>query len=173
MVLGALSMEFRLMSRPQEVLKHVNELLLEKSLMFQFVTLFLFLLRPDGAGQYVSAGHNPAYLYRRSTGKIQQLHSNNCALGILDLPCWQSTPLELGEGDILVVYSDGLTDAENPRDEMFGEERLLEIIRRDARAGSEAVERGILQAIGDFTEGVPQTDDITFLVVEKMSAAAM
>ena len=64
MVLGALSMEFRSGTQPQEVLNRVNRLLCEKSLPLQFVTLFLFLLSPDGNGQFISAGHNPAYLFR-------------------------------------------------------------------------------------------------------------
>jgi sigma-B regulation protein RsbU (phosphoserine phosphatase) len=67
-----------------------------------------------------------------------------------------------------VVYSDGLTDAENPREEMFGEKRLREIIQREGPSGSHAVEQSLLKAIQDFTEGVPQTDDITFVVVEKV-----
>jgi sigma-B regulation protein RsbU (phosphoserine phosphatase) len=66
-----------------------------------------------------------------------------------------------------VVYSDGLTDAENPQEEMFGNERLLEIIQREAPSGSRAVEQGFLKAIEDFTQGMLQTDDITFVVVEK------
>src|SRR6202049_4081460 len=63
MVLGALSMEFRSGTDPQEVLPRVNLLLCEKSLPDQFVTLFLFSLCPDGGGQFISAGHNPAYLF--------------------------------------------------------------------------------------------------------------
>jgi serine/threonine protein phosphatase PrpC len=78
-----------------------------------------------------------------------------------------TTPGHLDKGDILVVYSDGLTDAENPQEEMFGEKRLLEIIQRQGPSGSDAVERGFLKAIEDFTQGMPQTDDITFAVVEK------
>ncbi len=66
-----------------------------------------------------------------------------------------------------MVYSDGLTDAENPEGEMFGEDRLREIIQRRAPSGSCAVEQSFLKAIEDFTQGVPQTDDITFVVVEK------
>jgi sigma-B regulation protein RsbU (phosphoserine phosphatase) len=69
--------------------------------------------------------------------------------------------------DILVVYSDGLTDAQNQREEMFGEERLLQIIQQEAPSGSHAIERKFLQAIEEFTQGMPQTDDITFAVVEK------
>jgi sigma-B regulation protein RsbU (phosphoserine phosphatase) len=67
----------------------------------------------------------------------------------------------------LVVYSDGLTDAETPTGEMFGEKRLLEIIRREGPSGSDAIERNILKTVQDFTQGMPQTDDITFVVVEK------
>lgn len=167
MVLGALSMEFRSRTQPCEVLDRVNQLLCEKSLPFQFVTLLLFLLRPDGAGQFVSAGHNPAYLYRSATGRIEELIPDAFPLGMFDFATYESRPFHLERGDILVVYSDGLTDAENSRAEMLGEERVLEIIRREAPNGSPAVEQGLLQAIGEFTEGIPQTDDITFVVVEK------
>ena len=125
MVLGALSMEFRSGTQPQEVLNRVNQLLCEKSLPFQFVTLFLFLLSPDGTGQFISAGHNPAYLFRSATGKIEELVSDAYFLGMFDFASYQSRPFHLDKGDILVVYSDGLTDAENPQEEMFGEERLL------------------------------------------------
>jgi len=167
MLLGALSMEFRSGTQPHEALNRVNRLLCEKSLPFQFVTLFLFLLRPDGTGQFVSAAHNPAYLFRASTRKIEKLNPDAFALGMFDSSCYQSRALCLDKGDTLVVYSDGLTDAENSRAEMFGEEPLLEIIQRDAPAGSQAVERGILKGIEDFTQGISQTDDITFMVVEK------
>ena len=84
MVLGALSMEFRSGTQPQEVLNRVNQLLCEKSLPFQFVTLFLFLLSPDGTGQFISAGHNPAYLFRSATGKIEKLVSDAYFLGMFD-----------------------------------------------------------------------------------------
>ena len=167
MVLGALSMEFRSGTRPDEVLNRVNLLLCEKSLPYQFVTLFLFLLSPDGTGQFISAGHNPAYLYRSATGKIERLVSDSHFLGMFDFAIYPTTMLHLDKRDILVVYSDGLTDAHNCREEMFGEERLLKIIRERASLGSQVLERTLLQAIEEFTQGVPQTDDITFVVVEK------
>jgi len=167
MVLGALSMEFRSRTEPQEVLNRVNHLLCEKSLPFQFVTLFLFLLSPHGMGQFISAGHNPAYLFRSTTGKIEELASDAYILGLFDFASYQSRTLHLHKGDILVVYSDGLTDAQNQQGEMFGEERLLQIVQQEAPSGSHAVEQKFLQAIEDFTQGTPQTDDITFVVVEK------
>jgi len=167
MVLGALSMEFRSGTKPHEVLNRVNQLLCEKSLPFQFVTLFLFLLSPNGIGQFISAGHNPAYLFRSATGKVDQLDSDAHFLGMFDFASYQCRTLHLNEGDILVVYSDGLTDAQNRHEEMFGEERLLNIIQQDAPSGSHAVERKFLSAIEEFTQGMPQTDDITFVIVEK------
>jgi serine phosphatase RsbU (regulator of sigma subunit) len=167
MVLGALSMEFHAGTRAEEVLNRVNRLLLEKSLPFQFVTLFLFVLAPDGAGRYISAAHNIAYLFRSATGKIEALGPEAFALGMFDGVCYPARPLQLAAGDILVTYSDGLTDAENQREEMFGEERLLQLIRKTAPAGGQALEKELLGAIETFTKGTPQTDDITFVIVEK------
>src|ERR1035437_6285898 len=166
-VLGALSMEFHSGTQPQEVLNRVNRLLCEKSLPFQFVTLFLFLLDPNGTGQFISAGHNPAYLFRSATGKIEELASDSFFLGMFDSASYESRAFGLDQGDILVVYSDGLTDAQNQQDEMFGKKRLLDIIRQEAPSGSDALERKFLKAIEEFTQGMPQTDDITFVVVEK------
>src|ERR1700694_1594732 len=85
MVLGALSMEFHARTQPQEVLNRVNQLLCEKSLPFQFVTLFLFLLGPHGMGQFISAGHNSTYLFRSATGKIEELVSDAYPLGMFDV----------------------------------------------------------------------------------------
>ncbi len=167
MILGALNMDLRSGTQPQEVLNRINHLLCEKSLPFQFVTLFLFLLNPHGDGQFISAAHNIAYLFRSATGKIECLAPDAFALGMFDVASYQSRPLHLGKGDILVVYSDGLTDAQNQQEEMFGEARLLEIIRDAAPSGSFALEQRLLGAIEEFTQGTPQTDDITLLVVEK------
>jgi serine phosphatase RsbU (regulator of sigma subunit) len=169
MVLGAVNMEFRSGTQPEEVLNRINQLLCEKSLPFQFVTIFLFLLSSDGAGQFINAGHNPAYLFRSGTGKIEGLVSDAFALGMFDFASYQSCPLNLGPGDILVVYSDGLPDAQNQQEEMFGEERLLRLIREEAPLGSHALEQKLLKSIEEFIQGVPQTDDITFVIVEKCS----
>ena len=167
MVLGALNMEFHSGAPAQEVLNRLNRLLCEKSLPSQFVTLFLFLLGPDGQGIFVSAGHNPAYLFRSATGRIEHLVSDAYILGMFDFSSYQSRTFCLGKGDSLVVYSDGLTDAQNQQEEMFGEARLLELIRQAGPSGSHAIEQSFLKAIEEFTQDTPQTDDITFVVVEK------
>jgi phosphoserine phosphatase RsbU/P len=167
MVLGALNMELRSGTTPQDALTRINTLLCEKSLPFQFVTLFLFALGPDGEGQFVSAAHNIAYLFRSATGKIECLFPEAFPLGMFDVAAYESRPLRLDQGDILVVYSDGLTDAQNQQEEMFGEEALLKVIRDTAAQGSRLLKETLLQAIENFTQGTPQTDDITLLVIER------
>jgi sigma-B regulation protein RsbU (phosphoserine phosphatase) len=148
-------------------LRRVNQLLCEKSLPYQFVTLFLFVLSPDGTGQFISAGHNPAYLFRAATGKIEKLFSEAHFLGMFESASFQSRTFRLDKRDLLVVYSDGLPDAQNQQEEMFGDGRLRKVIRQEAPSGSQALHQAFLKAIGEFTQGVPQTDDITFVVVEK------
>jgi serine phosphatase RsbU (regulator of sigma subunit) len=167
MVLGALSTELRLGTQPEEVLNRVNRLLCDKSLGSQFVTLFLFSLRTDGEGHFIGAGHNPAWLFRSATGKIENLASGAPILGIFPQATYQHQAFHLCKGDLLVVYSDGLADAENLQGEMLGEKKLREIVRQVAPSGSEAVKEAFLQAIGDFTLAQPQTDDITFIIVDK------
>ncbi len=167
MVLGALSMELRSGKALPEVLAQVNLLLCGKSVASQFVTLFLFQLSPDGKGQFVSAGHTTVYLFRSATGVIEELVSDAYMLGMFDFSTYRPRKFHLDLGDILVMYTDGLTKAENARNELFGEERLREIIEREARSGAQAIERSLLESIQDFTQGKVQDDDITFLLVEK------
>jgi serine phosphatase RsbU (regulator of sigma subunit) len=171
MVLGALGTEFRAGTRTGEALNRVNGLLLEKSLEFQFVTLFILMLSPDGQGEFISAGHNPAYLFRSRTGVIETLTSEHFILGLLDYARYQPRALRLDEGDVLVVYSDGLTEAQDPHGADLGEERLLELIRREAPRGAQALELEMLKALAEFTQSSQQNDDITFVIVERRDPA--
>src|SRR5436190_20087694 len=150
MVLGALNMEFGSTTQPQEVLNRINRLLCEKSLSWQFVTLFVFVLSRYGRGQFISAGHNPSYLFRSATATIEQLGADAYPLGMFDSATFEPRAVHLDKGDILVVYSDGLTEAQNQQEEMLGEPRLLEIIRQEGPSGVQALERKILKAIDEF-----------------------
>ena len=87
-------------------------------------------------------------------------------LGMFPSAACHSSPLQLRPGDLLVVYSDGLTDAENSAGEQFGEEQLCDLIRSSAPLGVEALESELLTALDSFTAGVAQPDDITSLHVD-------
>ncbi|PYV41866.1 MAG: hypothetical protein DMG06_15815 [Acidobacteria bacterium] len=168
---GALHMQCRSGAEPEEALNQVNQFLCEKTAAEKFATLFLFALNPEGCGRFINAGHNPAYLFRADSQDIEELESGGLILGAFDFASYSSRPLRLGHGDLLVVYSDGVTEAQNPQGEMFGEERLKGIIREGASAGGEVLEEKILQFIQEFTRGMAQTDDITFVLVERYASS--
>jgi sigma-B regulation protein RsbU (phosphoserine phosphatase) len=82
--------------------------------------MFLFTLNSEGCGKYISAGHNPTYLFRAKTGEIEELPSNNMIVGAFPFATYEPATLELSKGDVLLAYSDGLTEAENLQNEMLG-----------------------------------------------------
>jgi serine phosphatase RsbU (regulator of sigma subunit) len=167
MILGCLQMQLRANVALHESLNRVNQFLCEKSSTSRFVTMFLFTLGADGHGTYVNAGHNTAYIFRAAGGDIEDIPSNNMIVGAFSFATYQSASLLLGKGDLLVAYSDGLTEAENTNGEQFGEDRLKSIIRTEAPIGSKHLEEKVLAAIQNFTMGRSQTDDITILIIER------
>ncbi len=168
LVQGALQMECRVGASLPDMLNRVNLYLCEKSPANRFVTLFLFSLDGSGEGHFLSAGHNPAYLYRSQSGVIDELSAQDLILGAFKFARYSALPVTMASGDILVVYSDGVTEAMNPRDDMFGEERLAELIRENSSRGCHDLEAAILRSIREFTEGRDQTDDLTFVIVQKL-----
>jgi phosphoserine phosphatase RsbU/P len=167
LTLGALNMEYRSCGDPEKVLNEVNKVLCQKTPVNRFVTLFLFQVDAAGKGQYISAGHNTCWMYRAATRELEDLPSGGLPLGMFPLASYRSVPLEMGPGDMMLVYSDGLTDAENAAGEELGEDIPRALIRSTASQGAGAVETALLGALDRFTQGAAQTDDITFLLIEK------
>ena len=168
MLLGCLQMQLRANVPVHESLNRLNRFLCEKSSASRFVTIFLFTLDSEGSGKYISAGHNPTYVFRAASGDIEEIASNNMIVGAFPSATYNAGALQLNKGDVLVAYSDGLTEAENPQGEMLGEERVKNIIRAEAPAGSKHLERKLLETIQNFTMGRSQTDDITIVIVERV-----
>jgi len=115
---------------------------------------------------YSNAGHNPP-LVVRAKGGFETLTGGGIILGILPAATYEEFTAQLDPGDILVLFSDGVTEAANPQDQEFGEERLADLVAgmRD-RPAREIVEK-INDAVMAFTEGAPPADDITVLVVRR------
>src|SRR6516164_5972679 len=147
MLLGCLQMQLRANVSLEESLSRLNRFLCEKSSASRFVTMFLFSLDSEGSGKYISAGHNPTYVFRAATGEIEELASNNMIIGAFPFATYQVDPFELAKGDMFVAYSDGLTEAENPQHEMLGEDRVKDVIRTEAPGGSKALELKLLETI--------------------------
>ena len=170
---GALDLQLRSGIDSTEALARANRFICERSQSNRFVTLFLFSLDESGKGHYVGAGHNPAYLYRKEDGTIEELRSANLVLGAFDFADYSATPIQLNQGDLLVVYSDGLTEAENMKGDMFEEERLIKLIQENGSKGAGTLQKSILDAIENFTQNRAQTDDITFLLTERINALGL
>jgi serine phosphatase RsbU (regulator of sigma subunit) len=168
LVQGALQMECRSGTPLNESLRAVNSYLCEKSQSNRFVTMFIFRSDSNGRGEFLSAGHNPAYLFRAATGEIEELQAQGLVLGAFGFAQYESSPLELNPGDLMVVYSDGITEAENPEEEMFGEERFIALIKQHASLGAKKLQQKTLEAVEQFTRGHAQTDDMTCVLVQRL-----
>ncbi len=166
---GVLEAEYRSGAPLDDVLNRTNRHLHQKTQSNRFVTLFLFSLSSGGEGAYISAGHNPAYLLRSSSGEIEELPSKNPILGAFEAVTYETTPFQLQLGDLLVVYSDGVTEAMDPDGNMFEEARLIQAVQEFGPSGGEVLEERILESLDEFTQGMPQTDDITLLLVERIA----
>ncbi len=146
----------------------VNERILSDSRSGMFVTAFYAVLDPlTGRIRYVNAGHNPPILISSQKSKsLDRLQSTGMALGVMGDLIWKQKVVRLLPGDTLVMYTDGVTDAQDQRGQFYGEQRLLNVIRHCACPAQETLE-AILQDVRSFTGGMPQADDITLLVVRR------
>ena len=133
----------------------------------RFVTLFFGLLDPATGGMtYCNAGHNPPLLVR-ADGKIERLSSCGTILGIFPDLGYEVRSARFAAGDVLTLFSDGVTEETSPTGEEFGEDRLTELILRDARGDAGALVNGINRAVTAWAAGAPAADDITVLVVRR------
>lgn len=164
---GALQTQLRAGVDPVTALAAVNTYLCERSEVGRFATVFLFTLDRLGRGGFVNAGHPPGYLYRAATRSIESLATGHLILGAFETATHESRPMRLEPGDVLVAYTDGLTEASTAGGDLFGEERLCALIQRHGAAGVSALEGAILDALDEFTAGAEQADDITWVLVQR------
>lgn len=151
-----------------ETINSVNQYLAENTPTNRFVTLFAAELDPQtGILKYINAGHNPP-LIGRGDGQIEQLSSGGFPLGIL-----QTAEFEVGEtrllaGETLIIYSDGVSEANNLREEEFGLERLSEVVRKNLNSSAAGMRDKVEAALSAFTQTAPANDDITLVIVKKV-----
>ncbi len=118
------------------------------------------------------AGHDPALLYRKETGKVEMLRSPGLAVGIDDGAVFERVTrdmtVELKSGDCVLFYTDGVKEATDAEEEEFGMERMSEVFRKAAPLGAESILNRMQESLGQFTgDGRPQMDDITLVAIEK------
>jgi sigma-B regulation protein RsbU (phosphoserine phosphatase) len=149
------------------LLEKLNKHILESSMPNKFITMFLAELDPDtGHLLYVNAGHNPGLLLR-ANGQVEELGSGGIPLGLLPGSRYQARETALEPGDLLCLYSDGITEAESVEEEEHGTERLCDVLRTHREAAIQAVLEAIQGSVESFTRGRPQGDDQTLLVLRR------
>jgi sigma-B regulation protein RsbU (phosphoserine phosphatase) len=134
----------------------------------KFLTLFFGLLEPDsGVLRYVSAGHNPALLVRTS-GATEMLDSTGVPVGMLPNSKWKEETREMAVGDVLCVYSDGITEAVDAAEEEYGVPRLVAEVSGLRGEPLRRISDDVLASVAAFARGVPQYDDQTVLFVRRV-----
>jgi len=157
------------LKEPAEVIRNANAVIAADSKAGMFVTLFYGVLDArDRTLAYVNAGHNPPLICRGADGAISEIPATGMAIGAIEDAEYTSGTVVLKPGDVMVLYTDGITEAENASQEMFGEERLREIISRTQTLTAAAIVNAILESVQAFVGTNPQSDDITLMVVRSV-----
>jgi len=146
----------------------VNDYLSGATADNRFATFAMVRLEPDGRMVAVNAGHCPL-LVRRSDGRVDEISSSGFPLGMMPVATYSEHETRLEPGELLLLYTDGLTEAEDPDDEEFGVERVAEVVSRLERPSAAAACKELLNAVERHTCGEPLHDDATLLVVERLA----
>lgn len=147
-----------------DIFFRANNRLCENNDVGMFVTAFMGILNlRTGVFSYVNAGHNPPFI-RRSGGQFEklQVHPGFILAGIEDT-AYRPERLEMGEGDCIFMYTDGVTEASRSDLSFFDENRLLQTLNTHREGGMTALLKGVKQTLDDFVDGAPQSDDMTML----------
>jgi serine phosphatase RsbU (regulator of sigma subunit) len=132
----------------------------------RFATLIFCSLQPETRTiVYSSAGHPPGFILDSRGALKRTLDSTDIPLGFLPEHIFRhSDSIEMEQGDILALLTDGITDAEKPDQNFFGIERAIEFVRAHRHESAQEIVTGLYQAVRNFSDGMPQTDDITAVV---------
>jgi phosphoserine phosphatase RsbU/P len=153
-----------------EILSLLNNALVSDLEQGHYATLIFCFLHPSsGTLLYANAGHPPGYILDSSGATKRTLDSTDVPLGFLPnhkFGC--SEPISLRPGDILVLLTDGIADAEKPDQSWFGIEQTLDFIHAHRAEGAQNIIEGLFQTVREFSDGLPQLDDITAVICKAM-----
>jgi serine phosphatase RsbU (regulator of sigma subunit) len=151
--------------RISELVGQINDLIFENTPPEQFITFFVGVYDDDNSTlSYVNAGHNPPLLIR-SGGGVETLEAGGLILGALSGMPYEEGTVSLGDGDLIFLYTDGVTEAENSEEEMYGEGRLREFLEVNIERSPEEILTGLEEEVKSFAGEVPFSDDFTLLAV--------
>jgi serine phosphatase RsbU (regulator of sigma subunit) len=160
---GILTSEAAAMQEPNETMARINHALLARAIEARFATAFLATLSADGQLTYCNAGHNPPFVL--ADGAWKRLTVGGIVIGMFPNSVYQQQVVQLAPGDIVLLFSDGVSEALNAAGHEFGDERIVDAVRPVASASPQMVIEALLAAVKEFAAHALQHDDITALAV--------
>jgi phosphoserine phosphatase RsbU/P len=169
MLQGALS-GIRLGADPERVIHHINDFLCEHAEVGKYATMFLGILGRDGQLDFINAGH-PSPLLLRGGELAEPFSEGSLPVGLLPGSEFKTARIQLQPGDTLVLFSDGVSEAADPDDELYGVPRLREALAGSVNESLDQMQKIVFASVEKFTRGASQADDITLLLVRYRAAA--
>jgi serine phosphatase RsbU (regulator of sigma subunit) len=153
---------------PSAALTQANELILKDSRSDLFLTTFYAALDThSGRLTFANAGHNRPLWLRAATGECQELVARGIVLGVFEEVELEECQIEIAPGDLLIFFTDGVTEAMDADFQEFGKERLREVVAANWEASVQQVLQVVVEAVKAFTGDSPQSDDLTLFVVKR------
>ena len=154
---------------PVKVFNHLNRFLCTRDAVGRYATMFFGLISPDGMLEFVRASHPSPLLLRQ--GQVSDLcFGGSFPVGLIEQATFAAERIQLQPQDTLVLYTDGVSEAEDRNEHQFGDELLKQELARHQNSSLSEIKEGILGALEKFTSGAGQSDDITLLVVRYTGA---
>jgi len=156
---------------PARVFNHVNRFLCDHSEVGRYATMFFGILDRKGHLEFINAGHPSPFLIRRGVAE-EAFTEGSYPVGLVPEAQYTSVYLKLEPGDTLVLFSDGVTEAMDPDEQMFGTARLKQLLTGQLECPLEQLQKCVLEGVENFARGAHQADDLTLLIVRYRAAAA-
>ena len=154
---------------PEEICERLSRLLFSRTPPEKYATAFLAVLDPaSGSLRFTNAGHNPGLIVR-ADGEVEQLAATGMPIGLLPDAVFDAGEASLGAGDTLILYTDGITEPEDPDEEEYGLERLIEVCVRHRDADLPGLSAAIANDLEDFVRGEPFPDDRTLVMARRLA----
>lgn len=157
-------------ANPARVVQHINRFLCEHAEVGRFATLFFGVLDSTGHLEFINAGH-PSPLLLRGSEVTEAFIEGSVPVGLLPDATYEAVRVKLEPGDTIVLFSDGVTEAMDPNEQMFGVSRLCQTLAGLRDAPLDHLQRTVMESVENFARGAHQADDITLMLVRYRAAA--
>jgi sigma-B regulation protein RsbU (phosphoserine phosphatase) len=146
------------------LMANINKLIFESSPSNRYATFFYGEYR-DGVFAYVNAGHNAPILLR-ADGRVERLEAGGPVIGLMEWAPFVEGSVDIRSGDLLLGYTDGVSECMNPRDEEWGEDQVIEILKRGRTLASDSLVTQVMKEADAFAAGAKQHDDMTLILMK-------